>query len=234
MKDKKKKETVLIVEDDTSLAQGLKMNLSFEGYDVMVATDGEEGLELALNTKPDLIVLDLMLPRLSGLEVLQALRDEELEMQILILSALGQEGDKVRGLQLGADDYMTKPFGLKEFLARVDSALRRPRKERAARREVSIEFGDVVVWPERFVVEKKGAPVHLTAKEFSFLLELVEHPERPFTRDMLLKNVWGYDYEGTERTVDNFMRSLRRKLERRPRRPKHLVTVHGVGYMFKP
>ena len=234
MKGEKKKETVLIVEDDTSLAQGLKMNLSYEGYEVLVATDGETGLALALNRRPDLIVLDLMLPQLSGLEVLEALRDEELEMQILILSALGQEGDKVRGLQLGADDYMTKPFGLKEFLARVDSALRRPRKERAARREVSIEFGEVVVWPERLVVEKRGAPVHLTAKEFSFLLELVEHPERPFTRDMLLKNVWGYDYEGTERTVDNFMRSLRRKLERRPKRPKHLVTVHGVGYMFKP
>lgn len=230
---KTEKEHILVVEDDPSLAHGLELNLKFEGFSVSVAADGQEGLEIALSQKPDLIILDLMLPGMGGLEVLETLRDEGLEMQVLILSALGQEDDKVRGLKLGADDYMTKPFGLRELLARVEATLRRPRIRKESRKEKSIRFGNVEVWPERRVVEKRGDRIHLTAKEFDFLMELVDHPGRPYSRDLLLKNVWGYDYEGTERTVDNFMRSLRRKLEHRPRRPRHFVTVHGVGYKFQ-
>lgn len=229
-----KNEKILIVEDDKSLAQGLELNLRYEGYEVLVAGDGELGLNLALSEKPDLIVLDLRLPKMSGLEILQSLRDEDWEMPIIILSALNKEDDKVKGLRLGADDYVAKPFSLKELLARVETGLRRVRRLRKKQEEKIYRFGDVEVYPGERLVKKKGEEVYLTAKEFDLLTELLEQPERPFTRELLLKKVWGYDYEGTDRTVDNFMRSLRKKLEVPPRNPAYLVTVHGIGYMFKP
>jgi len=226
------KETILLVEDDASLAMGIAHNLRYEGYTVHVAGDGAAGLKTALAERPDLIVLDLMLPRLSGLEVLRTLRAEGLEMQVIILSARSQETDKVKGLKLGADDYLTKPFALAELLARVESALRRPRMERARAAEQSLTFGDVELNQGRHEVTRAGAPVSLTAKEFDLLVYLATHPGRPFTRDQLLRQVWGWDYEGTDRTVDNFIRNLRAKLEADPAQPRHLVTVHGVGYRF--
>jgi DNA-binding response OmpR family regulator len=230
----KRKETILIIEDDASLAQGVAHNLRFEGYDVVTAPDGETGLRLACDEAPDLVILDLMLPGMAGLEVLRSLRGEGLEMQVIILSALGREQDKVAGLELGADDYVAKPFGLRELLARVEAALRRPRAERARGAERSIEFGKIRINRAKRAVDRDGRQVHLTAREFDLLLELVSAPERPASREQLLRRVWGYDYEGTERTVDNFIRSLRRKLEDDPSNPRHLTTVHGVGYRFVP
>jgi DNA-binding response OmpR family regulator len=227
-------ETILIIEDDVSLAQGLAHNLRYEGYRVLVAADGDSGLRTAVDELPDLIVLDLMLPGLSGLEVLESLRGEDLGMQVIILSARGQEKDKVLGLKLGADDYVAKPFGLQELLARVEAALRRPRLQRRAQAEEEIAFGRVAIHAGKRQVYKDDTEVHLTAREFELLMELVTHPNRAFSREHLLRRVWGYDYEGTERTVDNFVRSLRRKLETDPAQPQHLLTVHGVGYRFEP
>ncbi len=229
----KKREKILIVEDDRSLSRGLEMNLEFEGYEVCLAEDGEAGLAAALDENPDLIVLDLRLPKLSGLEVLECLREQGRETPVIILSAMGREDDKVRGLKLGADDYVSKPFGLKELLARIESALRRIRRIRARDEDVTYRFGDVEVECNSRSVRRGGQTVHLTAKEFDLLAEFLAHPERPYTRETLLRKVWGYDYEGTDRTVDNFVRSLRKKLEARPRKPAHLLTLHGVGYVFK-
>lgn len=225
---------VLIVEDDASLANGLGHNLRFEGYDVRVAMDGQAGLEMALRHEPDLIVLDLMLPRLSGMQVLRTLREQGVESQVIILSARDMEVDKVEGLRLGADDYVTKPFSLKELLARVEAALRRPRKERRARAEERLVIGEVELWPQRREARRRGAELILTAREMDLLAFLARRPDRAFTRDQLLSEVWGEDYHGTARTVDNFIRKLRTKIEPDERNPTHLQTVHGVGYKLVP
>ena len=227
-------ETILIVEDDASLAQGLGHNLRYEGYRVRLATDGHMGLRMALDQPPDLIVLDLMMPGLSGFEVLRELRRQGVESQVLILSARDLEQDKVEGLELGADDYVTKPFSLRELLARVDAALRRPRQHREALAEQVLSFGELTLRPATREVRRGEEPIAMTAKEFDLLLHLANHPERPYSRGQLLAQVWGDDYEGTERTVDNFIRKLRRKIEQDPANPAHLQTVHGVGYRFIP
>lgn len=227
-------ETILIVEDDASLAQGLGHNLRYEGYRVRLATDGRMGLQMALDQPPDLIVLDLMMPGLSGFDVLRELRSQGVESQVLILSARDLEQDKVDGLELGADDYVTKPFSLRELLARVTAALRRPRQKRTALAEQILSFGEVTLRPAIREVRRSAEPIRMTAKEFDLLLHLVEHPERPYSRGQLLAQVWGDDYDGTERTVDNFIRKLRRKIEPDPANPTHLQTVHGVGYRFMP
>lgn len=226
-------ETILIVEDDTSLAEGLSHNLRFDGYQVLVARDGVEGLRIACDELPDLMILDLGLPRLSGFDVLSAVRAEQLEMQVIILSARGLEEDKVQGLLLGADDYMTKPFGLRELLARIDSALRRPRLSRQTQIELPMTFGNVEIFSDSREVRLHGEPIHLTAREFDLLLYLVSNPDRPHGREHLLRKIWGYNYEGTARTVDNFIRKLRRKLEPDPTAPLYFKTVHGVGYCFE-
>jgi two-component system, OmpR family, alkaline phosphatase synthesis response regulator PhoP len=227
-------ETILVVEDDRSLAAGIAHNLRYEGYKVFLAPDGPIGLKMALEHRPDLIVLDLMLPGASGLEVLRMIRAEGLEMQIVILSARDQESDKVAGLRLGADDYLTKPFGLAELLARIEAALRRPRLERERRARQTHAFGAVVIQVGTRDVRSAGEPVKLTTTEFDLLLYLVTNPGRPFTREQLLRRIWGYDYDGTERTVDNFIRALRAKLEPDASQPRHIVTVHGLGYRFDP
>ncbi len=225
-------EKILIVEDDLSLAKGLAHNLRYEGYEVLVALNGEQGLELAMSQRPDLIVLDLMLPDFSGLEVLQALRRAAMEAQVLILSARGLEEDKVQGLRMGADDYIAKPFALRELLARVEAALRRPRQARLAQIEQVLRFADVEVYLKQRRIIRQGRDVRLTPKEFELLVFLLRHPGRVFEREQLLAQVWGYDYEGTARTVDNFVRSLRAKLEPCPGQPTYFETVHGVGYRF--
>ncbi|MDY0003434.1 MAG: response regulator transcription factor [Polyangia bacterium] len=227
-------EMVLIVEDDVSLANGLGHNLRFEGYDVRVAMDGKAGLEMALRYDPDLIVLDLMLPGLPGMEVLRRLRQQGSEAQVIILSAREGETDKVEGLRLGADDYVTKPFSLQELLARVEAALRRPRKRRHAMAEERLVIGDVELWPARREARRQGEELSLTAKELDLLVFLARRPQRAFSREQLLQEIWGDDYDGTARTVDNFIRRLRTKIEPTPEQPVHLETVHGVGYKLVP
>lgn len=226
------KETILIIEDDASIREGLELNLKMEGYRVFSAEASATGLELARQEAPDLILLDLMLPDGSGLELLRTLRREEREMQVLIITARGLESDKVQGLKLGADDYITKPFGLAELMARINSALRRDRLVREQADRSRTGFGHVEVDRARREVHVLGELTKLTRREYDLLLHLVDHPDRVFSREQLLHAVWGGDYEGTARTVDNFVSSLRNKLERDPAEPEHILTVHGVGYRF--
>jgi len=220
---------ILVVEDDLSILTGLSMNLRFEGYEVLQAQDGRAGLAKALEEAPDLVVLDIMLPELNGYEVLKELRRRGSELPVVMLSARGTERDKILGLEIGADDYVVKPFGLQELLARIKAVLRR--RYRAG--EV-IRFGDVAVDLNAKTVSRAGTAVELTAQEFRLLAHLVGNPGRTYNREELLSGAWGYDYQGTARTVDNFIRQLRQKFEPDPDAPKHFVTVRGLGYRFEP
>jgi DNA-binding response OmpR family regulator len=224
--------TVLVVEDDRSLREGLAMNFRLRGYRVLAAAGGDEGLRMAFDERPDLVVLDLMLPGVDGLGILQELRGREVDVPVLILSARDRLDDKVRGLEIGADDYMTKPFQLPELVARVEALLRRRRAER--RSGSALGFGDVRIDPEGRRVTVRGAEVALSAREFDLLALLAGAPGRAFTREAILEKVWGWSFEGTARTVDNFIRSLRQKVEADPARPRHLVTVRHVGYRLEP
>ncbi|MBK8479609.1 MAG: response regulator transcription factor [Proteobacteria bacterium] len=222
--------TILVVEDDPSLALGLQLNLEAEGYRVLLARDGADGLRQALASAPDLIVLDRMLPRMEGLDLLAEVRERGHEMPVIIVSARGEVHDKLDGLGLGADDYMTKPFSVAELAARIQVALRRSR--RSGRAAAVLRCGEVELDLDGHQVRRAGQEVLLTAKEFDLLAYLARHPRRVHSRDQLLVAVWGDDYEGTARTVDNFVRSLRVKLERDPAHPDYLVTVRGAGYRF--
>lgn len=225
-------ETILVVEDDRSLREGLAMNFELRGYRVLAAADGEAGVQLAFDERPDLIVLDLMLPGFDGLEILSQLREKEIDVPVLILSARGQVSDKVDGFRLGADDYVTKPFQLPELIARVEGMLRRRRRLRAALG--TVVFGEIVVDPAARKVRRAGREVALLAKEFDLLSLLAGHPGRPFSRETILDRVWGWGFEGTTRTVDNYVHALRRKLEADPARPRHIKTVRQVGYRLDP
>ncbi len=218
---------ILVVEDDLSILTGLSMNLKFEGYEVLQAQDGRTGLAKAVDESPDLVVLDVMLPEMNGFEVLRELRGRGSDVPVVMLSAKGLEPDKVMGLQLGADDYVVKPFGLKELLARIEAVLRR----RYRFGEV-VTFSDVAVDLLKKTVSRAGEPVELTAQEMKLLAYFVTHPGRTFSRDELLSGAWGLGYEGTARTVDNFVSQLRQKLEPDPESPRHFVTVRGLGYRF--
>jgi DNA-binding response OmpR family regulator len=220
---------VLVVEDDLSILTGVSMNLRFEGYEVLQAQDGARGLELAVQESPDLIVLDVMLPQMNGYEVLRELRGRGLRTPVLVLSAKGLERDKVLGLDLGADDYVVKPFGVAELMARVKAVLRRRWGEDG---EV-VRFGEVAVDLDHKTVSRAGETVELTAQEFRLLAQLVSHPGRTFSREQLLSGAWGVDYEGTPRTVDTFVRQLRQKLEPDPDEPRYIVTARGLGYRFE-
>jgi DNA-binding response OmpR family regulator len=230
------KRTVLVVEDDASIALGLRINLESEGYRVLLAEDGERALELARAEGPDLLVLDVMLPKMNGLEVLQALRGEGRMMPIIILSARSGEMDKVTGLELGAEDYVAKPFSLAELLARVRAALRRAplaAPPPAPPRSAKTLFGDVVIDTDARTVSRAGEPVEMTATEFDVLMCLVENRGRALARDVIFERVWGPNHHGTPRTIDNFIQQLRAKLETDPQQPKHFLTVRGVGYRFE-
>ena len=227
-------ETVLVVEDDPSILRGLQMNLGLEGFKTICAHDGEEGLAMMRSHKPDLVLLDLMLPKLGGLEVIKQLRVHDPDTPIIVLSAKDQEGDKVVALSLGADDYVTKPFSVVEVVARIRVALRRRRRAKAGGGEVVARFGvvELDVAGRRILVE--GREVESTAREFDLLLFLHTHPGTVFSREQLMQQVWGPNHFGTVRTVDNFIARLRAKIEDDPDRPKHIETVRGVGYRFNP
>lgn len=228
-------ERILIIEDDPSILRGLQLNLTMEGYSVRSASDGETGLQLARAERFDLLVVDVMLPRLGGLEVIRELRRDDPDLPVLILSAKGQETDKVAGLQLGADDYMVKPFSLKELLARIGALLRRRRVrgETAETRNVK-KVGPVEIDLQARRASANGRPLELTTREFDLLLFFVSHPDRVFSREQLMESVWGSRYFGTARTVDNFVARLRAHIDDDADAPRHLETVRGVGYRFNP
>jgi DNA-binding response OmpR family regulator len=224
-------ERLLLIEDDAAIVAGLRLSLSLEGYEVVTAADGEAGCRLAVEDPPDLVLLDIMLPGMHGLEVLRRLRAVDPDLPVLILTARGEEGDKVLGLQLGADDYISKPFNLEELRARINAALRRHRLQ-AAGQSVR-EFGDVRVDLDRHQATRGGAAVPMTAREFALLAYFLRNPERALTRETLLGEVWRTDYL-THRTIDNFVGRLRAKFEPDPDRPRYFLTVRGVGYRFEP
>jgi two-component system, OmpR family, alkaline phosphatase synthesis response regulator PhoP len=224
---------ILVVEDDPSISLGLRLNLEAEGYDVEVADEGEQGLAMARKRDAHLLILDVMLPRLNGLEVLRALRNEGYVAPIIMLSARGAEMDKVVGLELGAEDYVTKPFGLAELLARVKAVLRRDALVRPAAQPQVVRAGEIEIRQASRQVFLNGAQVVLTATEFDVLWCLVQANGGVLTRDDIRNYVWGPTHHGTVRTIDNFLLQLRNKLEREPQEPKHLLTVRGVGYRFR-
>jgi len=226
--------TVLLIEDNEKLARGLQSNLEFEGYAVLCASDGASGLSVVRQERPDIIVLDLMLPDTDGYRVLRTLRDEGDTTPVLVLTALGEEADKVRGFRFGADDYVTKPFGLMELLARIDALLRRAGRPNGeaprATTEAQSGFGDVRVDPAKHTVTRRGSPVSLRPKEYDLLVALLRRNGQVATRIELLKEVWGYDDSVMSRTVDTHIAELRRKLESDPANPKHILTVLKTGY----
>jgi DNA-binding response OmpR family regulator len=220
---------ILVAEDDPDLALGLKNNLEIEGYDVRVARDGAEALAAALEWQPALLILDLVMPKMEGMRVLRELRERDTHIAVLILTARGEEADKVRGLKLGADDYVTKPFGLLELLARVESLLRRARVAVEEPSDV-LRFGDVEVEPIARRVRKAGIEVALRPKEYDLLIELLRRRGEVRSRLDLMQTVWGYSSAVITRTVDTHMFELRRKLEADAAHPRHIVTVRGIGY----
>lgn len=224
-------ETILVVEDDPNIRLGIQRNLSYEGYRVVVATTGQEGMEAAFRERPDLVLLDVMLPGPSGLEICRAIRRHDATLPILIVSARTQEGDRVAGLDLGADDYIQKPFSVRELLARVRAALRRRRA--LANEEKPLRFGrcEVDFAARRVLVE--GRDQECSTKEFELMRYLARHRGQAVSRDQILNRVWGYDYEGTARTIDNFVQKLRQKIEEDPENPRWIRTVRGVGYRLE-
>jgi DNA-binding response OmpR family regulator len=223
---------VLVVEDDPGILRTVADNLRFEQYEVVTATDGETAYQLHRNEQPELIVLDLMLPRMSGLELCRKLRSEDVQVPVLILTARSEEADRVRGLDLGADDYVTKPFSVAELMARVRALLRRASP--AAGAPATLRFGQVEVDFKRYEAQRGGRPVEMTRKEFALLRYLASCEDTVVTRDELLNKVWGLESYPITRTVDNHISSLRAKLEADPAHPVHIQTVHGVGYKFVP
>jgi DNA-binding response OmpR family regulator len=226
----KKKGRVLIVEDDTSLLFGLKKNLHFEGYEVLTASDGETGLRLAVDERPDLIVLDVMLPRMNGFEVCEVLRSNEVEIPVIFLTAKALESDKVTGLTLGGDDYMTKPFSVAELLARIQTVLRRVNAGEGEK----LTIGSLELDLSGRSVLLDGEEINLTSKEFELLCFMVRNSGKVLPRESILQKVWGFNYYGTARTIDNFINRLRQKIEEDPLKPRFLLTVRGIGYKFRP
>ena len=242
-KDKKKKSRlsgkILVVEDDLTLLETLEYNLAGDGHKVITSTDGLTALEVAREEKPDLIVLDLMLPRMDGLEVCRLLR-REMSVPILMLTARADEVDRVVGLEVGADDYLTKPFSMRELMARVKALLRRVRlireemaEENGVPRAEQLVFGDLVIDLDRREVLNRGESLRLKPTEYELLVFLARHPGSALSRDLLLERVWGWDYGGGSRTVDVHVRWLREKVEADPANPEHIITVRGVGYCFE-
>ena len=222
-------ETILIIEDDKTLMRGLKDNFEFAGFAVITSEDGEEGFEKVLNNSPDLIVLDLMLPGMNGYEICRSLREQELDIPIIMLTVKNQESDVVLGLNLGANDYVTKPFSIKELIARVNACLRSQRKKEINK----YSFGEFELDMASRKLTKNGMYITLTPKEYGLLSLLIAHPDRVFTRDQILNLVWGYNIVVTRRSVDRCVNSLRNKIESNPASPDFIKTVREVGYRFE-
>jgi DNA-binding response OmpR family regulator len=234
---------ILVVEDDDAIREAVSYNLRQDGHDLLTAADGVAALDLARADRPDLIVLDVMLPRMSGLDVCRILRDEGHSMPVLMLTARSGEADRVQGLDIGADDYVPKPFSMRELRARVASLLRRDRLSRAAGQEEHalaepgrrvLTGGPIELDLDRHEARLDGKPVALRPREFELLEYLMRHPGQALTREMILEAVWDYFYGGETRTVDVHIRWLREKLEPDPAHPRHIQTIRGVGYRFTP
>jgi two-component system alkaline phosphatase synthesis response regulator PhoP len=225
---------ILLIEDNRDLAYGLRNNLEIEGYDVEVAHDGVAGLRMFSNVKPDLTILDIMLPQLDGFRVLKTLRQKDRATPVLLLTAKGEESDKVRGLRMGADDYVTKPFGLLELLARVEALLRRTQPPLTNDAHEVHRFGNVEVDAAACSVRRASESVELAPKEFSLLLALLRAGGAVVSRLQLMRQVWGYSAAVVSRTVDTHIAELRRKLEENPASPRHIITVRKTGYRIKP
>jgi two-component system alkaline phosphatase synthesis response regulator PhoP len=221
---------ILIVEDEPDMALGLRDNFEYEGYEVAVAADGQQGLDRAISDSPDLIVLDVMLPKMSGLDVCRQLRSKGVDLPIIMLTARGQEVDKVIGLEIGADDYVTKPFSIKELLARVRAHLRRKTKQVADLD--TYKFGNISLEFKSYQATKGGEPIELSPREFELMKYFIQHRGETITRDRLLDEVWGYENYPFTRTVDNHIAKLRQKIEPTPSDPQYIITVHRVGYKF--
>ena len=226
--------TVLIVEDERAIVEILKFNLKREGYETLEALDGQTGLQLAQTEDPDLILLDVMLPKMNGFDICKTLRGENRTTPIIMLTAREEEMDKVFGLETGADDYMTKPFSMKELMARVKANIRRRSMEYAPAQSTAgqIEADGLCLNPEIYQVTKNGTPVELTQKEYDLLSYLIRERGKVFSREDLMQRVWNYDYYGDMRTVDVTVRRLREKIEDDPGKPQYILTRRGVGYYF--
>jgi two-component system alkaline phosphatase synthesis response regulator PhoP len=227
----KTREKILIIEDEADLVKGLKLNLADEGYEVDWASDGREGLRRALEEAPDLVILDIMLPGMNGLEVCRELRQKKTNIPVIMLTAKGEEVDKVVGLEIGADDYMTKPFSVRELLARIKAHLRREKREPRNVPKTCV-FGEVEVDFVHFKVRRAGRESDLTSLEVDILKYLIAHKGEVVSREALLDKVWGYDKFPTTRTIDNHILKLRKKIEEDPSRPRHIFSIYGEGYRF--
>ncbi len=223
-------ETILIIEDDSAILRGLADNCRFAGYEVETAVDGEEGLIKALDVHPDLILLDIMLPKINGYEICRLIRKEKLDVPIIMLTAKGEESDIVRGLNMGADDYVTKPFGIKELLARVKAFLRRKRLEEPG----EVSFGGYVYDFQACRLCRDDNEIELTPKEHNLLKYFIANPGRALTRDQILNAVWGYNTIAGHRSVDRFVTTLRGKIEQSSKLPSCIHTIREIGYMFDP
>ena len=223
---------ILVVDDESAILQTLRFNLARSGYAVSTAGDGRTALALVASEEPNLVILDIMLPVLDGIETCKEIRRHS-NVPIIMLTAKDQEIDKVVALEIGADDYVTKPFSLAEFMARVKACLRRAEKPQAAERDEPIVAGDITLDPSRHLLLVRGRDVQLAPKEFSLLHVLMENRGRIVTRQMLLEKVWGYDFEGEHQTISVHVRWLREKVEVDPNNPRHIITVRSRGYMFR-
>lgn len=227
---------LLVVEDDANILLGLQEVFRSEGYDVATCSRGDQAMDRIAEFKPHLIVLDVMLPKKNGFEICREIREAKIKLPVLMLTAKGQEMDKVVGLDSGADDYVTKPFGVHELVARVHALLRRThgQEEEAEATSAPFRMGDAEIDPKRFELIRHGESERLTAKEFELLQFFHQHPDQVLSRDELLNKVWGYQYFGTTRTLDQLVVQLRKKLGEPSGQPRHLLTVHGVGYRWAP
>ena len=223
-------QTILVIDDDDSLRDTIGVMLEQEGFRALLEADGKGGFDKAVTAKPDLLLVDLRLPGMSGVDICKQLRAAQVTTPIIVLSAVGEEIDKVLLLEIGADDYVVKPFGARELMARIRAVLRRAAPDG---RKVA-HFGDTEIDFERRIVMRKGEELKLTPAEYNLLCFFLHHPDRPLTRDMILNSVWGYEFFPNTRTVDAHVVKLRQKLEPDPNSPHHFLTVHGVGYRFVP
>ena len=224
------KTKILVIEDDPAISTGLKASLETEGYEVLTENDGEKGFNSVLDQRPDIVILDVMLPSMNGFDVCKNLRMKNINTPIIIVSAKDEEADKVLGLELGADDYVTKPFSIRELTARIRAILRR--KNEVVQKDEILKFSDIEINFKNMECYKSGIKVNMSLKEFEIMKYFSIHTDEVITRDTLLDKVWGYENFPTTRTVDNYILLLRKKIESNPHLPKHIHTIHSAGYKF--